>query len=286
MWWQEQKRILLDHPYFDCRPGAVLSRTGAELIYKSGFPTFGEMIQSAKMRFGLSADEWAPFDEVIASRTVPPRHEKDANFFTAHKRLSVAMMIVILVLAFFSLVPFGRALAADFFNMIMRIVDGRIEISSENPDYDKYEYFNLVAEQFNEGDTEYIEENAPVFYPSIDEFVRETGYAPVTMNAEWLRCQKIQSYSDDMQGLTLTIQYATSEGALVVATQRWGDADIVFEVEDARYEKALILGDTELYYAIDPSDGSFNGTAVLSDSLLFVGAEKKVDMEKLLETLE
>lgn len=284
MRWQQQKKILLDHPYFDCRPGAVLSRAGAELIYKSGFPAFGEMIRGAKRRFGLPAGEWYPFDEVIASRAVSPRHEKGAGFFMAHKRLSVAMMVVVLALAFFSLVPFGRALAADFFNMIMSIIDGRIEISSENTDYDEYEYFNWVAEQYNEGGSEYPEENAPKFYPSLGEFVRETGRTPVTLNADWLSCQTIQSY-ENVQGLTLTIQYTTPEGALVVETQRWGDSDIVFEVQDARYEKALILGNTELYYAIDPADGSFNGTAVLSDSLLFVGAEKKADVKKLLEAL-
>jgi hypothetical protein len=195
------------------------------------------------------------------------------------------MMIVIMILSFFTLVPFGRALAADFFNMIMKIIDGRIEISSENPDYEKYEYFNLVAEQYNEGDSDNIEENAPIFYPNIEEFVMHTGYTPITINTDWLKCQTIQSYKNEAQVLTLTIQYTTSDGALVVVTQQWGGVDVVIEVQNANYIKAKILNNIDLLYTKDSVDGSFNGTAVLSDSLLFVGAEKDIDIEKLLKTL-
>lgn len=287
MWWWKQKKILLDHPYFDCHSDGILSRKEVERIYKSGFPTFKEMIDGAKDRFDLPKNAWHHFDEVISSRAANHRGEIEINFFAAHKRLAVALMIILIVISFFTLVPFGRALAADFFNMIMRVIDGRIEITSEYPDYEKYEYVNLVAEQYNEGDSEYIEENVPISYPNIEAFISKTGLTPITITADWFDCQTIQSYEDEEQGLTLTVQYLTSEDLLVMVTQRWNtEQNMVVEIKDTAYNSAIILDNTDLLYAIDPIDGSFNGTAILDDSLLIIGAEKGIDINKLLEVLK
>ncbi len=286
MWWRKQKKILLDHPYFDCHSDVILSRKEAERIYNSGFPTFEEMIDGAKKRFDLPKNAWHHFDEVISSKAQPQR-DISINFFAAHKRLAVALMIILIVISFFTLVPFGRALAADFFNMIMRVIDGRIEITSEYPDYEKYENVNLVAEQYNEVDSENIEENVPISYPNIEAFISKTGLTPITITADWFKCQTIQSYEDEEQGLTLTVQYLSSEDLLVMVTQRWNnEQNIAFQVEDATYDKATILNNIELYYAIDPIDGSFFGTAVLDDSLLIVGAEKGIEIDRLLDILK
>lgn len=290
MGWRKQKKILLDHPYFDCNPGFVLSRNEAERIYNSGFPSFEEMISSAKKRFDIPLCVWSGFNKAIAARSAKVEQEVSISFITRHKRLAAALMVILLVVSFFTLIPFGRALASDFFNMIMRVIGGRIEISSENPDYDKYEYVNLTAEQYNkdnEGGSESSDVNSPIFYPDIEDYVSKTGYIPVTLSADWLKCQKIESVDDEDMGLTLTVQYMTSEGYLVVVSQRWNtDQDVVINVEGSTYNKTMILKNTKLIYAIDPADGSFNGTAVLSDSLLFIGAEKGVDFEKLLKQLK
>lgn len=289
MWWRKQKKILLDHPYFDCHSDAIISRKEAERIYNSGFPTFKEMIDGAKERFDLPTNAWHHFDEVISSKAQPQR-DISINFFAAHKRPAVALIIILIVISFFTLVPFGRALAADFFNLIMRVIDGRIEIASEYPDYEKYEYVNLIAEQYiqdNKDDSDYLEENTPIFYPDIEAFISKTGFTPITITADWLECQTIQSYEDEEQGLTLTVQYLTSEDLLIVVTQRWGKAqDMVVEIKDTAYNSIIILDNTDLLYAIDPIDGSFNGTAILDDSLLIIGAEKGIDINILLEVLK
>ena len=284
MWWRLEKKILFDHPYFKCNPNVVLSRKEADEVFNAGFPAFSEMIGGAKERFDLPLNAWDKFDEVIQSN----ENKSHRSFIAGHKRLAIVSMVILLVISFFTLIPFGRALAADFFDMIMKIIDGRIEITSENPDYERYEYFNLVAEQYNqdnEGGSD-PDGNEPAFYPDIKTFVSETGFTPVTISADWLICQTIQSYKDEAQGLSLTIQYKTTDDILVVVTQRWEDEDIVIEVDNTNYKKTMILDNTELFYVIDPVDGSFNGTAVLSDSLLFVGAEKGIDVKKLLKTLE
>lgn len=290
MWWRIQKKILLDHPYFDCNPDAVLSLKEAERIYNTGFPAFEEMIDGAKKRFDIPLDAWSDFDKVIAKKSAKSSREINYGFIARHKKLAVAFMVILLVISFFTLIPFGRALAADFFNMIMRVIEGRIEISSENPDYDKYEYVNLTAEQYNvdnEGGSDSIDENSPIVYPDIEDFVSKTGYTPITISADWLKCQTIQSFNNEEQGLTLTVQYLTSDGFLVVVSQRWeSKQDITFKIEGATYNRTTIFNNTEFIYAIDTEDGSFNGTAVLNDSLLLIGAEKGVNIEKLLEALK
>lgn len=284
MWWRLEKRILMDHPYFEGNPDVVLSRKEADELVNAGFPSFTEMIDGAKERFDLPLNAWDKFDEAIQSKD----NKSHRSFITGHKRLAIVSMVILLVISFFTLVPFGRALAADFFDMIMKIIDGRIEITSENPDYERYEFVNLVAEQYNQdnqGGSD-LDDNSPAFYPDIENFISETGFTPVTISVDWLKCQTIQSFDDEDIGLTITTQYLTLDGFFVLVTQRWDtQQNITFQTEDSTYNKATIFGNIEFFYAIDPVDGSFNGTAVLSDSLLFIGAEKGVDIDKLLKTL-
>ena len=284
MWWRLGKKILFDHPYFECNPNVILSRKEADEVFNAGFPAFSEMIGGAKERFDLPLNAWDKFDEVIQSK----ENKSHRSFIAGHKRLAIVSMVILLVISFFTLIPFGRALAADFFDMIMKIIDGRIEITSENPDYERYEFVNLVAEQYNqdnEGGSD-PDDNAPVFYPDIKAFVSGTGYEPITIKADWLKCQTIQSLNNEEQGLTITTEYLTLDGFFVMVTQRWDtQQNIAFQVEDTTYNKATIFENTEFLYTIDSVDGSFNGMATLRDSLLFIGAEQNVDIEKLLETL-
>ena len=252
MWWRLEKKILFDHPYFECKPDVVLSLKEAEKIVDSGFPSFMEMIEGAKERFDVPLNAWDKFDEAIQSKD----KKSHCNFIAGYRRLAIVSMVILLVISFFTLIPFGRALAADFFDMIMKIIDGRIEITSENPDYERYEFVNLVAEQYNqdnEGGSD-PDDNLPVFYPDIKTFVSETGFTPVTISVDWLKCQTIQSFDDKDMGLTITVQYLTLDGSFVVVTERWdAQQNIAFQTEDSTYNKAMILGNIEFFLCDRPS---------------------------------
>ena len=210
-------------------------------------------------------------------------------FWRSIKRLALICIVIILVLSFFTLIPFGRALAANFFNMVIRLFEGRIEITNQIPDYDKYEYVNVTAEEYDQynNDNSNAEENEPRFYADMNSFVAETELTPLTFKADWLTCKKIFSVYDDELGITLSVEYATTDGHYVLVSQRWGQGkDVVFKIEGATYNKTIILGNKEFNYAIDPADGSFVGTALLDNSLIIVGAEKGVDTEKLIDLLK
>lgn len=290
LWWK-LKRIYFDHPYFDHKKH-ILSEAEAEKL-SLGFPIFEEMIDGAKKRFSLSPNAWSNFDEIIEAKSKNQKHQRieslktPLRIFRSHKRFAVVFLAFILIISFFTLVPFGRTLASDFINMIIRIIEGRIEVTSQNPDYQEYGYDNLIAEKYNINDaSESIDNNTPIYYPDIEQFVAETGLSPVTIKSDWLRCQTIQSIEDGDLGMTLTVQYMTPEGLSVFVAQRWDtDTDIVFHVNDADYEVATILGNIELYHAVDPADGTFMGTALLNNSLLMIGAECDINVKQLLKEL-
>jgi len=251
----------------------------------------GKLLSDEKKLIDVFADNYATLSKfaimIVKNKDTAQAGRK--GFVIKNMRLAVVVMVLLLVISFFTLVPFGRALAVDFFEMFMRVIEGRIKITTQNSDYERYEFVNLKAEQYekdDESDTDLIDENIVIFYPDIKEFVAKTGYTPVTIAADWLKCQSIQSFNDKDQGLTLTVKYTTEDGFLVVVTQRWNDKqNMTVQVEDAIYRKASILGSIELIYAIDPVDGSFNGIALLDDSLLMIGAEKGVDIDLLFKAL-
>jgi len=296
MRWRKIRKIFLDHPYFEYKTD-VMSRKEAERIFNSGFPTFEEMIEGAKKRFNLPLETWAGFDDVIALRASKKTHRnvfRQSNttfngFISRHKRLAIVCMAIILLISFFTLVPFGRALVADFFNMLIRVFDGRIEITNQNPDYDSFEYVNLIAEQYDQNNPGGSEsgDNEPVYYPDIEHFVEKTGLEPVTIGTDWLKCQTIESIDDADLGMVLTVHYVTKDGLAVVETQSWGKGeDVSFRVKDAIYSKTSILGNKEFIYTTDLVDGSFMGTALLDNSLLTIGAEKGVDTDLLIKAIK
>lgn len=285
------EKLALDHPYFDCKVHCMPPKE-AELVFNSGFPSFEEMIEGAKIRFNLSIDAWHDFDVAIATRAA--RQKKGTqrrtgllNFILTHKRLSATLLIVILSISFFSFTSLGRALAKSFFDMISQVVGNRVVIQNQDSFYNDHGYYNLTAIQYDTSSDMTTDADKPIYYSNVKMFVEETGIIPVTLGADWLLCQAIQGRFDEDLGVSLTIQYITSDGLLVNVTQLWGvDENISFQAEGADYEKAFIMGNKELYYTTDPVDGSFNGTALLENSILVIGAENGVDISLLLKALE
>jgi hypothetical protein len=55
-----------------------------------------------------------------------------------------------------------------------------------------------------------------------------------------------------------------------------------FHSNSDSWESVMILDDVELLYAIDKIDGVFDGIAMLQDSVLWISAQKSVDIFKQL----
>lgn len=286
MRWCKQKKILLDHPYFDCNANIVLSRAESERIYNSGFPTFKEMIDGAKASFDVPLSEWTAFDEVIKERA--SKNVFTNGFVYRHRRFAVAFVIFLMVISFFTMTPVGRALASDFFKLFIEVIDDRVEIVPEHPDYDTYKFLGEadpkdIEQAADDGAVAYV----PANYSSLDEFEEVNGYIPFALNADWLEIKSIESIRDNDTGLRLTTQYITSEGLSVYVAQEWENkygGTMWFKNDEI--EKIKIRNDIELMYAIDTKDGTFNGIAIFDDSTLQIGAEKGIDADKILKALQ
>lgn len=272
----------------------IMSRAQAERIFKSGFPTFEEMIEGAKDRFRLPLEAWADFDAVIAEKTGINKKLRGSvmilrEVVLGHKRLAIGLLIAISILSFFTLVPAGRTLAKNFFDMIIRIDGNRLIIQSRNPDY-------VDAIYGEDGDTIFVErpKEADIAYTpgvemfsNIDKFIEKTGYRPIVVDSEWCEHSSIELRSTSEQGLILTTKYLDREGLQINIIQQWNsDAEMSCITNAEGYEERIILDNRVMYYSIDVIDHSFGGVALLDDSIVMIGAEEGVDIELLLDSIE
>ena len=168
-------------------------------------------VGAARERFQLPSEAWSDFEDAIsrhrAEKQQPYRNLKHAilsikDYTATHKRTAVATAVLILVLSFFTLVPTGRPLAKVFFNMIIQIVEDRIEITNQNPTYKDSVYDDIKAEEYLSKDNNDIDDNneveGMVSYPSLEQFVKEAGFIPIAIKADWLTCQTI-NYLDSKE---------------------------------------------------------------------------------------
>lgn len=268
------QKKLFDHPFFDYakRHGALLSEVSAEKMLKAGYPSFEEMVDAAKARFLRENVSWEIFEPYRGVRKIQ-RHSASPGWLASHKRLAVVMLLLLLTLAFFTLVPAGRSLADSFFNMIMEIVGERIEFT-----YQGGKHADNPYENWEDGETR--------SYESIDAFVKETGSNPFSLKADWLRCKEIKATYHLGAGFILEMLYETDESAKVYVSQLWGaENDLVAGNKGLSYQDTTLAGGEKMYYAIDPIDGSFMGTAIIDNSIVYVGAGYGVDIELLLDML-
>lgn len=268
------QKKLFDHPFFDYakRRNALLSDTAAESILQAGYPSFEEMVGAAKIRFANENVSWEIFEN-YRNEYKKQRQNTSSGWLASHKRFAVAMLLLLLTLAFFTLVPAGRSLADSFFNMIMELVGGRIEFTYEGEKGTANPY-----ENWEDGETRN--------YESVDAFVKETGSNPFSLKANWLRCKEIKATYSLSAGFTLQVLYETDTGGKVYVTQLWGaENDLVAGTQVLTYKETTLTGGEKMYHAIDPVDGTFMGTAIIGNSVVYVGAENSVDAELLIEAL-
>lgn len=286
MRWGKFKRIFLKNPY-------IMSRFQAERIFRAGFPTFEEMIEGAKDRFGLPVEAWADFNMVIAERG--RREEVSTKFLrvkqalkeyiSSHRKLVISCLIVILTISFFTLIPVGRSLAKEFFDMIIRVVDDRVIVENRNPDYQDVEYGDtVIIEQEDDTDTD-MQPIAKAF-SNMDEFIEEVGFQPIVIQGGWCEYSSIELLSNSDLGQSLTTKYVDENGLQLTVIQRWNsNTDISFVSEGVGFEERPILNDIVMYCTIDQYDHTFSGVALLDGSILMVGAEDGADIELLLDSL-
>lgn len=197
------------------------------------------------------------------------------NLLTAvlsHKKLTVAVLIMLLLAGFFGFVPVGRAMAKELCRIIISLFDDSYVIKNE---YSQNEIVPYV-------------EGTCVEYRTIGELKQASGKSGV------IECTLLDykldsaSYYRDSTEETVISIYLDKNGRSVELQQTF-DLNTGYYGEkhsDEQWNTAYILDNVELNYYVYSTDNSYVGFASLDDSLLTVLAESEIDFLSFISNLE
>lgn len=283
------KRILHDKPYM--MDGLfVRSRDEAQQMALASTLTINQVLQSIRQDPEISAATWARVDLALKAKqhrdskqtTHKERvHDWGSNIRTRRRIVAVAAAMI-LVVAFFTLIPSGRALAKDALDYFMNVFGNHIDIepTGQAPMHPGL-YINYEA-----APGEILNEDGDLIigYDSFESFAADYGAKPVRLLSEDFICTEITLTKYATSGASLTSRYSSPSGVIVV-TQEWlADGGTSFHSNSDSWKSVTILDGVELLYAVDKVDGIFDGIAMLPDSVLWISAQKSVDvLEQLLK---
>ena len=269
----------------------VHSRFEAQQMALASTLTIDQVLQSIIEDPDISAVTWERVDLAIRAKqrrdseqtTHKERtHDCSSNIRTRRRVVAVAAAMI-LVVAFFTLIPRGRALAKGAFDYFANVFENHIKIaptgqSSMHPGL----YINYEAAP---GETVNEYGDLIISYDDIESFTAEYGLAPVRLISDDFICTEITFTKYATSGASLTSSYSSPSGVIIV-TQEWlVDGGMSFHSNSESWESVMILDDVELLYAIDKVDGVFDGIAILPDSVLWISAQKSVDILKQLPNI-
>ncbi|NLI54164.1 MAG: hypothetical protein GX417_07530 [Clostridiales bacterium] len=272
------KKLMADKPYL-MDDMFQRSKSEARRMALASELTIEEVIQAARQRSDMPEQAWERVDRALngkrrvgrACRTrsrVQPR--------IVRRRLVAIAAALLLIAAFFSLIPSGRTLARGAFDYFMNIFDNQIKIG---PSGQLTKYPTRAAES-NPGVGEAVNDYGDVVveYDDFAAFTADLGLMPVWLDSDRFDCVGITLTKYESSGVSLSSRYTSGDGDIVI-TQKWLVSDDmgVYSGGDA-WSSTQILGDTDLQYTVDPSDGMFDGFAILRDSIVWIAAQPSVDM--------
>lgn len=284
------KRIINEKPYL--LDGLfVRSRYEAQQMALSSTLTIEQVLQPIRQDPGISETTWARVDSAIRtlhqSEGVQTTHKKRPRDWRSNRktrtRVFAAVAAVILVVAFFTLIPSGKTLAKNAFDYIMHVFENHIQIepAGQGPRHPSL-YINYEAAP---GETVNEDGDLIVHYDDLKSFASEYGVSPVGLLSDAFVCSDITLTKYATSGASLTSSYTSDTGVIIVKQEWLVDNGMSFHSNSDAWESVTILDDVELLYAIDKLDGVFDGIAMLPDSVLWVSAQKSVDILKQLPNL-
>lgn len=288
------KQLLREYPYL-LDDAFVMSASEADRIVRQhGFVSFPEMIQSAKLRFGLPDEAWADFDAVIARRSrrqlLRAKYPNMAKLRLSPARVAIASFIIGLLI-FFTLIPVGRTLAKAIIEYCINFVENGFIIDNDpaqTPDTQLNSTF-IPESELKEApscDAACVFESG---FNSIEEIVSQTGMRPCVIKGKGFSVAQI-SFSD-YDALSpgwkeLYTQYMYEGEVNATLMQDWHAADMVIEEEKVYELQNAVMGTYKLYYTIDEKDNTFTGFVILPDSVLRIWIKDGMDVDMVLKSID
>lgn len=258
------------------------------------------LVMRAEVASGLPAQSWSGFYEALdaADRKAAggwrERLRKPAQTLRRHRRLALGGLILVLAIAFFTLVPAGRAIAERIFDYVITVFDKRLEIdqSDEKALYEEHGYDvpdvltpEQMAEYGFDEDGNFIMEKEPVYYDSVAAFESVYGLDAFAFSGGLATCDQIFETDNFFTGKTLRSFYRTADGKAINVIEQWYEGDGQTAEPRGEIRKRTVLDDRTMLYAIDAKDGTFDGYVLLDDSILQVYADAGVSLDLIWELL-
>ena len=268
-------------------PLFVRSEKEAEALASNCRVSARALIMRAEAGSALPKEAWSGFYTALddaekrASGDWRQRLKDAMRQLRRYRRLATGIAVLVLALAFFTLVPAGRAIAEGIFNYVVAVFDRQLMIddAEEKALYEAngYDVPDTMPPdvQYEEGELVIISE--PVYYDTVAAFEKASGLDAFELTSDELTCAEVSETDDLFAGKTLRSNYLTADGKAVTIIQQWYEGDgqtISFNGDILEHE---VLGGRTMQYAIDGKSGSLDGVVLLDDSVLMVYADAGVE---------
>ena len=258
------------------------------------------LVMRAEANSVLPADSWSGFysaldaAELKASGSWREKLRDAMQSLRRHRRLAIGTMIVVLVLAFFTLVPAGRTIAQGIFDYVITVFDKQLNIEQtdekqlyEERGYDVPEVLTpeKIAEYGYDKDGNLIMEKEPVYYDSVASFESVYSLDAFELTIDQLTCVEVIENNNIMQGKSLRSNYLTTNNLKVRLIEWWYEGDGLSISFRGEIKERKVLDGRTMQYAIDTANGSFDGFVLLENSILQVYADAGVNLDLIWQLL-
>lgn len=278
----------------------VRSEEEANELAKQCMVSARALVMRAEARSDLPSKAWEGFYHALDEmdhKALNHWQDKLKEFMRhlrRHSRLAIGSLILLLAIAFFTLVPAGRAIAQSIFNYVISVFDKRLEIeqADEKALYDARGYDvpevptqEQIAEYGYDEDGNLILTKEPIYYDSVAAFEAVYGLDAFELKSDQLTCVEVIENNHIFMGKSLRSDYQTADHLSVHVIEQWykGDGSSVnFRGEVKQKE---VLDGRTMVYAIDTENGSFDGFVLLENSILWIYADKGVDLDLIWDSI-
>ena len=297
---QEKARTLLRAQLYRADDLFVRSEKEAVALAAQCTVSARTLVMRAEAKSELPAESWTGFYRALDEadqRAVGgwrTRLHDAVRSLRRHRRIAISSLILALILAFFTLVPAGRAIAEGIFDYVVTIFENQLQIDQadekalyEQRGYDVPEELTQeqIAEYGYDAEGNLIMEKEPIYYDSVAAFESANSLDAFVPNSDKLTCVEVMENNNIITGKSLRASYRTADGLTVNVIEKWYKGDGQNVSFRGEIKQKTVLDGRMMQYAIDTETGSFDGVVLLDDSILLIYADKGVDLDLIWKLL-
>ncbi|MEA4915400.1 MAG: hypothetical protein VB061_12610 [Christensenella sp.] len=269
----------------------VRSETEAKALATQCTISARTLVMRAEAKSGLSEEFWAGFYNALdaadqrAIGSWRNRWKEIWHSVRKHRRVAVTSLILMMILAFFTLVPTGRAIANEIFDYFAQVIGMQLNISktdhqqaSEQGDYQTPEPLPEEAQAALDSGEELKIVSDPVYYDSVADFEAASGMDAFTLDSDQLTCTSVMETDHMFAGKMLQTTYQMPDGKNLYVMEQWLTGEGQNTSTGGTFKEKQVLSGKTMYYTDDAENGMFDGIVLLDNSVLQITTDADVDI--------